>query len=214
MPPWIIALGLPAFLAYVLFKRYGNTPPAQLAIDPSTGQALPFTSDAPGIVQQVWDYVMPLQVSQGAIDFIKQTESLSLVPYQGKADAPGVYTIGYGHKIVAGDPYWPVGEIQAISADEADQLFLFDVNNAADQVRGLVQVPLGQGQFDALVSFLFNLGYGNLASSTLLKKLNAGDYVGASQEFPRWVYSNGKIQPGLVTRRVAEAATFNNSAVS
>jgi len=213
MPPWILALGLPLVLAMALARRFGNQPPAMLAIDPLTGQALSFNSEQPGLFQQAWDYVMPLQASQGALDFIRQTESLSLVPYQGKADRAGVYTIGYGHKIVPGDPYWPLGEITAISADEADSLFRFDVDNAADTVRRLVAVPLAQGQFDSLVSFVMNLGSGNFAGSTLLRKLNAGDYVGASQEFQRWVYSNGRIQPGLVTRRVAEAATFNDSAI-
>lgn len=213
MPQWIVQLGLPLVLAYALWKRYGARAPSMLSIDPQTGQALSFNAEQPGLVQTLVDYVSNLQASQGALDFIRQTESLSLTPYQGRADAPGVYTIGFGHKIKPDEPYWPYGSIQAISADEADHLFQFDVNNAADSVRALVTVPLAQGQFDALVSFVYNLGYGNLANSTLLKKLNAGDYVGASQEFQRWVYSNGRIAPGLITRRVAEAATFSNSQV-
>lgn len=208
MPQWIILLGLATPLAYALWKKYGQQAPAQLNLDPTTGQIIPFDAGSPSVFQTLMDYAVNQQVSQGALDFIRQTESLSLTPYHGGADAPGVYTIGYGHKIVSGDPYWPMGSVAAIDGQEAEQLFEADVNVAADGVRRLVVVPLTQGQFDALVSFTFNTGTGNLSGSTLLQKLNAGDYAGASQEFSRWVYSAGRVQAGLVTRRLAEAATF------
>jgi lysozyme len=71
-----------------------------------------------------------------------------------------------------------------------------------------VHVPLTQNQFDALVSFVFNLGVGNFRTSTLLKKLNAGDNDGAAQEFGRWIHAGGKALPGLVRRREAERALF------
>lgn len=208
MPQWILMLGIAGPLAYVLWKKYGQVAPASLGLDPTTGQIIPFDAGTPSIFTQLMDYATGIQVSQGALDFIRQTESLSLTPYHGAADAPGVYTIGYGHKIVPGDPYWPMGQTQAISGAEAEQLFEADVGVAADGVRSMVNVPLTQGQFDALVSFAFNTGLGNLRSSTLLAKLNAGDYQGAAAEFSRWVYANGQIVAGLVTRRLAEAATF------
>jgi lysozyme len=76
----------------------------------------------------------------------------------------------------------------------------------------LVTAPLSDGQFAALASFAFNLGGGNLAKSTLLKKLNAGDYAGAAEEFGRWVKSGGQTLPGLVARRAAETALFKGGA--
>ncbi len=75
-------------------------------------------------------------------------------------------------------------------------------------VNRLVTVPLTQNQFDALISFVFNLGIGNFRTSTLLKKLNAGDYTGAAKEFPPWVRADGKQLPGLIKRRDAEKALF------
>jgi len=79
-------------------------------------------------------------------------------------------------------------------------------------VTAMVKVPLKQHQFDALVSFAYNVGGGNLRSSTLLRKLNAGDYDGAALEFHKWNRSNGKVLPGLVRRRAAEALLFQNIA--
>jgi lysozyme len=76
----------------------------------------------------------------------------------------------------------------------------------------MTKVPLKQHQFDALVSFAYNVGVGNLRSSTLLRKLNAGDYDGAALEFHRWNRSKGKVLPGLVRRRAAEALLFQNIA--
>jgi GH24 family phage-related lysozyme (muramidase) len=215
MPQWIILLGIGGPLAYWLWRKYGNTPPQQFGIDPATGQVVAFDASTPTIYSAMMSFVMNLVPSQGALDFIRQTEALSLVPYHGAADAPGVYTIGYGHKIVAGDPYWPQGSMTAITQDQAESQFESDVGVAADAVRRNVSVVLDQGQFDALTSFFFNLGeYKVMHSgpgggpSTLMQKLNAGDYAGAAAEFARWVYANGQIQGGLVTRRLAEAATF------
>ncbi|MCY1305462.1 Lysozyme RrrD [compost metagenome] len=71
-----------------------------------------------------------------------------------------------------------------------------------------MRVPLSQGQFDALASFVFNLGSGNLQCSTLLRKLNAKDYAGAADEFPRWNKAGGKVLAGLTRRRAAERALF------
>ncbi len=82
-------------------------------------------------------------------------------------------------------------------------IFVKAVNNA-------VTVPLNQDQFDALVSFTFNLGEGNLKSSTLLKKVNAGDFAGAAQEFQRWNKAGGKVLPGLTRRRACEALLFQS----
>ncbi len=77
-----------------------------------------------------------------------------------------------------------------------------------NNVTKLVKVPLTQNQFDALVSFEYNIGYSKLSASTLLRLLNSGDYKGASDQFGRWVYGGGKILPGLVRRRKAETQLF------
>lgn len=89
-----------------------------------------------------------------------------------------------------------------------DQLLERDSRDAQAAVQALVTAPLTQAQYDALVSFTFNVGRGNLAGSTLLRKFNAGDCWGAASEFTRWVNARGKRLPGLVKRRVAERDQF------
>lgn len=88
------------------------------------------------------------------------------------------------------------------------ELLRQDAHIAEDAVRRLVKVPITQAQFDALVSFVFNVGVDAFAKSTLLRKINAGDCAGAVSEFPRWVYAKGKKLPGLVKRRNGEAARY------
>ena len=97
---------------------------------------------------------------------------------------------------------------RAISEDEAEALLAADLKTAESGVSRLVSVPLAQNQFDALVSFAYNLGAASLMSSTLLRKLNAGDYNDAADELPRWVYAGGRVLPGLVRRRNAEQRLF------
>jgi lysozyme len=87
-------------------------------------------------------------------------------------------------------------------------LLLEDVAYAEHAVEHLVTVQLTQGQYDALCSFVYNLGSGKLQTSTLLSKLNAGDQVGAAAQFGVWVFGGGVKLPGLVTRRAAEARMF------
>ncbi len=141
-------------------------------------------------------------VCQAAIDLVKHFEGLYLTAYRCPA---GVPTIGYGH--TAG-----VAMGETITAAQAEAFLSADLTAAAAQVDRLVTVALNPDQRGALASFVFNLGAGSLASSTLLKLLNAGDYAGAAGQFGRWVYAtvNGvKTQlPGLVARRAAELALF------
>ena len=111
-------------------------------------------------------------------------------------------TIGYGHVIRAGEMF------DEITPDEADDLLVADLGDAERAVSRLVKVPLNQNQFDALVSWTFNLGAGNLEKSTLLKKLNSGDYGAAKAEFAKWIYAAGKAVGGLARRRDAEAKLF------
>lgn len=140
-----------------------------------------------------------MKISQRGIDLIKQAEGLRLEAYQ---DSVRVWTIGYGHTREV-----RVGQV--ITEKEAEGLLREDLDEFE---RGVLYatspVKLTQGQFDALVSFSFNLGLGSLNSSTLLKKLKAGDASGASFEFQRWVYADAKKLPGLVKRREAERQLF------
>jgi GH24 family phage-related lysozyme (muramidase) len=94
--------------------------------------------------------------------------------------------------------------------EECDQAFLEDMGTFERAVRKLVKVPLEPWQFDALVSFCYNCGEGNLAKSTLLKKVNAGDFEDAALEFQKWNKGGGKVLPGLVRRRASEALLFQN----
>lgn len=122
-------------------------------------------------------------------------------------DSVGVRTIGFGHT----DEALPKGISIPLSRDEAVALLRADLRGYEAAVDRLVKVPLTQPQRDALVSFTFNLGAGALGGSTLLRKLNARDYAGAQEEFGKWVHGGGKVLPGLVRRRKAEADLFGSS---
>lgn len=127
-------------------------------------------------------------------------------------DQAGKRTIGYGHLIKPGESFGTISEA------EASRLLARDVSWAETAVNQAVKVPLSQNQFDALVSFVFNVGVGNFSTSTLLKRLNAGDYLSAQQNFTRWIYvSPGgvkQVSAGLANRRLAEAQLFAGVQVS
>ena len=91
---------------------------------------------------------------------------------------------------------------------ECDEAFLEDMEGFEKAVRRLVKVPLTANQYDALVSFCYNCGEGNLAKSTLLKSVNAGDHAGAAAEFHRWNKGGGKVLPGLTRRRASESLLY------
>jgi lysozyme len=140
-----------------------------------------------------------LSYSDQGLALTEQFEGLRLTAYQ---DSVGVWTIGYGHTGLDVQPGL------TITQEQAGALLLQDVAGAVAAVNRLVTVPLTQNQFDALVDFTFNEGQGNLASSTLLRELNAGNTAGAAAQFLVWVYAGGVKLPGLVTRRQAEADLF------
>lgn len=133
------------------------------------------------------------------VDFIKAREGLRLKSYQ---DSGGVWTIGYGHTGTGAEPG------REITADEADSLFDADLEIFRAAVDKSVTVPLSENQRAALVSFCFNVGAPRFETSTLLKKLNAGDYAGAAAEFPKWNKVRGNVDRGLINRRKAERALF------
>lgn len=140
-----------------------------------------------------------MKISQKGLNLIKSFEGLELKSYK---DSVGVLTIGYGS---TGSH---VKSGMVITKEQAEELLKEDVSRFEKGVNGLVKVPLTQNQFDALVSFSFNLGLANLKSSTLLRKLNTSDYSGAAKEFLRWNRAGNKVLAGLTRRRQAEKDMF------
>ena len=130
---------------------------------------------------------------------IKHFESCKLTAYQ---DSVGVWTIGWGHTagVKKGDNW---------TQDEADDILLNDLEKFEGYVNQYVTVPVTQNQFDALVSWTFNLGPGNLKSSTMLTKLNEKSYDEVPSQLKRWNKAGGKVLRGLERRRNAEAAMFS-----
>ncbi|HGN9433924.1 TPA: lysozyme [Enterobacter hormaechei] len=144
-----------------------------------------------------------MQTSEKGIALIKEFEGCKLTAYQ---DSVGVWTIGYGWtQPVDGKP---IRAGMMIKQEAAERLLKVGLVSYESDVSRLVKVSLTQGQFDALVSFTYNLGARSLSTSTLLRKLNAGDYAGAANEFLRWNKAGGKVLNGLTRRREAERALF------
>lgn len=142
-----------------------------------------------------------MKTSDAGIAMIKKFEGLRLAQYQ---DDAGFWTIGWGHRIKSGE-----NTLLRVTQAQADKLFALDLAHAEHGVlKATRDIELTQGQFDALVSFVYNLGYTSLKNSTLLKKMQGGDMEGASREFSRWVHAGGKVLRGLVLRRQAEADLF------
>lgn len=146
-----------------------------------------------------------MTAKKGARDIIKELEGWSETVYK---DSAGIPTIGWGHKILPGEDF-----TYGITKAEGEILLSKDIQFAENAVNYYVVVPLKQSMYDALVSFVFNVGAQAFINSTLLKKLNVGDYEGAAAEFARWKYVtiNGEkvVSSGLVNRRAKESALFS-----
>lgn len=140
-----------------------------------------------------------------AKELIAGEEGLRLTVYK---DSGGAWTIGYGHLVKAGERFFPYGTVRTITEAEADALFQADTAIAKAAVENSVRVPINANQRAALTSLAFNIGAGALGGSTLVRKLNAGDLLGAADAFRSWVYDNGVRVPGLVSRRERERAIF------
>lgn len=152
-----------------------------------------------------------MKLSAAGLDAIRQHEGLRLKAYPDPGSSNGLpITIGYGSTRKLDGSDWHLTD--TITEAQAVELLRRDVAESEAAVNRLVKVPLRQGQFDALVSFAFNVGAGALGDSTLLRKLNGGDYDGAAAEFDRWIFNDGKIMPGLQRRREAEQALFRQAA--
>lgn len=145
---------------------------------------------------------MVRKINVEGIAHIKKWEGCQLISYRNFPGEP--WTIGYGHTSAAGIPYVKAG--MRINDVEAENILKSDLQKFEDRVERLVKVPLTDNQFAVLVSFDFNTGA--LHKSTLLKKLNAGDYDAVPLELMKWVNAGGKKVKGLVNRRSAEAGLW------
>lgn len=140
-----------------------------------------------------------MRISGKGLELVKTFEGFSATVYH---DIAGLPTIGYGHLITKGEVF------SRISESEAEVLLLRDITVAERAVERFIHVVLSQQQFDALVSFTFNLGAGALQRSTLRVKLNRGEYDEIPAEMLRWVRAGGLRSEGLVRRRRAEGRLF------
>ncbi len=139
-----------------------------------------------------------MRTSDKGIELIKSFEGCELKAY---LDAVNIPTIGFGHiaNVRIGD---------TITQEKAEQYLRDDLQNAEDCIADYVSVPLNENQHAALASFIFNCGRTAFKDSTLLRKLNTGDYAGAAAEFGKWVKAGNQTLNGLVRRRKAEHDLF------
>ncbi len=152
-----------------------------------------------------------MKISSNGVQVLHYFESCRLVAYPDPGSSDGTpWTIGWGHT----GPEVCKGLVW--TQDYADKVFVEDLIPRERDVNSLLQVKVTQGQFDALVSFAYNVGADidadslaeGLGDSTLLRKVNAGDFVGAADEFLKWNKNDGKVMLGLKRRRAAERALF------
>lgn len=145
-----------------------------------------------------------MKISQKGLNLIKRFEGCHLEPYR---DPIGLWTVGWGHLIGDGKSL-PVEWFRRLTQDEADRLLEKDLEKFERGVLRLCPNNLTQSRFDALVSFAFNVGLGNLQSSTLRQKHNRNDILGAAKEFLRWNKAGGKVFRGLTLRRQDESNLY------
>ena len=147
-----------------------------------------------------------MNTSQAGLDLVAEFEGCVLHAYPDPATGGEPWTIGYGraHGVKKGD---------TCTREQALEWLKEDVAWAEATIRANVRKPLNQHQFDALVSFIYNVGAGAFAASTMLRMINAGDYKGAAGQFGRWINGPNGPMPGLVRRRGAERAMFEKQVV-
>lgn len=147
-----------------------------------------------------------MYISPTCTNLVKRYEGFRSKPYKCPAN---VWTIGYG------STFYINGEKVSMYDSEISEIFASELlenvlNDFASKVDKVIKVSLNQNQFDALVSFTYNIGIGAFTKSTLLKKLNNADFQGASDEFVRWNKAKGKVLKGLINRRLDEQKLFDN----
>jgi lysozyme len=154
-----------------------------------------------------------MKISDKGLNLIKEFEGYHQKLPNGNCTAylcpSNIPTIGYGTTTYSNGIKVKLGDI--LTKQQAEQELLHHVKKYSDYVNKVVKVSLNQNQFNALVSLTYNIGIGAFGESTLLKKLNSGDYEGAAKEILRWNKDNGGVVlPGLVRRRKAEFTLFNS----
>jgi len=147
-----------------------------------------------------------MQISDKGIQLIKHHEGVRNKPYR---DCVGLWTVGVGHLIGDGKSL-PESWNRLFTTEEVDALLKQDLVRFERGVQKFCAVPLTQNQFDALISFSFNLGLGVLQRSTLRQKILRKDFKGAAEEFLKYIRAGGKIVKGLQTRRLDEKALFES----
>lgn len=151
-----------------------------------------------------------MRTSSEGLRLIEEFEGFRPTLYD---DLAGDCTIGYGTLVHLGPRNgelreWPY--LDGINRAEAEQLLQAHVQQIEGSLERLVKVALNQAQFDALVAFIYNVGLGTFSRSTLLKKLNAGEYAAVPSELMRYVYAGNKPAAGLVARRTREAELWRS----
>ena len=141
-----------------------------------------------------------MNYSKNGLAVTESFENCKLTAYQ---DIKGIWTIGWGHTNA-------VHARMTCTQQQADEWLEEDTQSAVNTVNRLVTIGLSQPAFDALVDFVFNVGSGNFANSTMLKLLNAGNLDAAGEEFAKWSHASGVVVAGLLRRRLAEKAEFES----
>ena len=153
---------------------------------------------------------MTRRINAAGLSLVKEFEGFEPRWYK---DPVGIQTIGYGHTDAAGEPKYAATKGLVLTEAKATEILRNDLQKYADAVSRAVTVPLNDNQFDALVSWCYNVGPGAMAGSTLVRKLNAGDYSAVPSELAKWNKAGGKVLNGLTRRRAAEATLFASKAV-
>lgn len=149
-----------------------------------------------------------MTVNAATIDLITEFEGFEDHWYPDAAYGWAVPTCAYGHTDNAGEPHYEKTKDKVFSKAEGREILARDLAKVEATVRNAVKVAINENQIGALVSFTYNCGEGNFKGSTLLKKVNAGMFVEAGDEFGRWNKAKGKVLKGLTRRRAAEAVLF------
>lgn len=142
-----------------------------------------------------------MRISAMGLELIREMEGLRLSPYRVGS---GRLTAGYGHELADEEKRisWPIDK------QKAERWLQDDVMIAEKCLEETIEAPLQQHEWDALVSFVYNIGSGAFRKSTIRKRINAGDWKGAANQFERWIYANHEVLPGLIMRREVERMMF------
>jgi lysozyme len=149
-----------------------------------------------------------MELNQATMELIESFEGWSPVWYPDPAHGWKVPTLGFGHTDAAGEPKYAATKNKTYTKAEGREILRRDLKKYADAISSQVKVPLNANQYGALVSWCYNVGPGNTGKSTLIKKLNAGDYKAVPSELAKWNKAGGKVLAGLTRRRKAEGDLF------